>query len=110
MYLTEEDIKDSELKIKGEFNSCPGGELLKKQLDERVETYNFIDVFNHNDKTPYWFNNEATIVIGWLISDHQDTRGLEAGKVAVECFADEFDYITISVIGGKQRIIRMWWD
>ena len=110
MYLTEDDFNDSELKINNEFNNCPGGKILKEYLDKGVDCYDFVDVFNHNDKTPYWLNDEATIVIGWLISDHQDYRGLEAGKVAIECHADEFDYITIAVVGGKKMIVRMWWD
>jgi hypothetical protein len=101
MRLTEENIKDSSLKIEEEFNNCPGGKVLKELLDEEVGVYNFVDIEGIN----YWKNERDTLVISLL---GIDKRALAIGKIAMS--ANEYDYTIIPVIGGNMVVVRLWWD
>ncbi len=106
MYIKEDDLEDSELKIGEEFNNCPSGKAIKERLDKVIDIYSFVDI-----KEDYWKNEDDTLVISWLWFNPIDERVLNIGKLATEEFhPDEFDYKIIDVTGGKRVIIRMWWD
>ena len=108
MKVLNTELKDDVNLQLEEFNDCPGGYEVKKALDELVTVYNFVDV--DESATPYWQNDSATLVIGWIIGDNELERALGLGKVAKECRADEFDYMVVPVMGGKMLVVRMWWD
>lgn len=106
MIIQEDNIQDSELKIEEAFNNCLSGKDLKKELDEFVDVYNFVDI--DKNIANYWQNDNDTLIIGWVGND--DTRAFEIGKIALRFNADEFDYTSVPITGGTMTIIRLWWD
>jgi hypothetical protein len=96
------NIKQSELKIKEAFNNCPSGEQIKRDLDNSVTYYSFVDL--DVKEYQFWQNEPDTLVI--LISKDNTRRILEVAKFALDWDADELHYI----IDNNRIIIRMWWD
>jgi len=94
-------ITQAEMMIRGEFNNCPGGDVLLNHL--YIYNLNEVALIKDTDK-PYWKNNEATLVMA--IDKNDAKAALALAKIATEYNADEFDWLPTE----DKYVIRMWWD
>lgn len=97
------NVKQSDLKIREEFNDCPGGDKIKQYIYDHnlKESFDYVDVEGRN----FWDNDEATMVVALKLNASPRAM-LGLGKLSTELNADEYDFFSINGV----IVVRIWWD